>query len=1096
MSTLKVLGSVAALALFATASASAATLNLPAMSCSYSFNTNMGIGARGEMVRDLQKVLNMYPSTQVSMTAGAAGSPGFETTYFGPATRAAVVKFQALHPVDTLTTGFVGPLTRALLNLVCTGSGIPGGSGTNPGTGVGVSVSSTANNGGVLVAGSAQVPVLNFRMTNNTGAAVTLNSIKFIKMGILSDSNISNAYLSSGNNIVAQYTGLSNGILTFSNVGAVIPAGSSVDMSLRLDISASAPSSNLVAFQLASANDITLSSGMVTGTFPINGGNYYVSQVSNPSLASITNVSYQAVANSVDSGTMGFRAGAFTFNVVNNPVKLQSVRLTVSGSVNLSSDLANTKLRVDGQEVATGMMSGDGRVFFDLGANPKTLNTGSHQIEMYTDVLGTPNRNFKVELLRPFDVVLMDTQYNTNISFTTPTGTATTVSVRQGTANMTLASDTPTGNIPVGGSNVTLAKVTFRAAGEGLRIKWLPIQIAKTGGVDWAQNTGSVDAVIRNVQVTVDDGSQLGSTINTPSSCTYGTPVLATNSWDCSIGSPTSNINYLVPANTTRVFSIKADIQTTSGTTTSLRAGFNTPAGTWDGNNVEGQVSFQTSEIPGGLIQGSALTISTTPFMASQNASFSTPTYVAGATMARVGSFSLSASSAEPIDLTSITIQNNYQASPSLSMQNLRLMVNGTEWNYVQPTLASATSTYTFTSPSGQTRIAAGGSVTVDVHTDINTSSSAATYVGPFALVGAVGTGVNTNSNQTLKNSAGSTISTSVPVTGQNVVVAGAGSVSVTVDTSVPPAQQLVLGSTGATLGQFRFTASNNEGLRIDQLTLTATSSVDGAPATFKNLTIWDGGTMIATCNALQLASVTAGYTSLCTIPNGGLVVPQNQSKVLTVKGDVATFSESPSSHNKPYTFRIAAASDVRAYGQASSGLVTVNGTYPLVANAQTALRTKVTATLAPSGSTVNRSRSASDDVATLTLSADSAYSAEFRGVSFTFSGAAYKSGQSFATTTVSLVDAATGVVATTTTATTSLVTLNLAAAEIITQGGSKTYRVRVDSGAFFNTASVSDSFSVQIVAASDLRVREEGGSTDFGLQAKDVPITSTVSYE
>ena len=79
-------------------SASAA-LNLPTMSCAYTFNTNVKLGSRGADVMNLQKVLNMYPG-QTMVAESGAGSPGIETSTFGPATRAAVNKFQALHLVE------------------------------------------------------------------------------------------------------------------------------------------------------------------------------------------------------------------------------------------------------------------------------------------------------------------------------------------------------------------------------------------------------------------------------------------------------------------------------------------------------------------------------------------------------------------------------------------------------------------------------------------------------------------------------------------------------------------------------------------------------------------------------------------------------------------------------------------------------------------------------------------------------------------------------------------------------------------------------------------------------------------------------------
>ncbi|OHA85617.1 MAG: hypothetical protein A2408_01010 [Candidatus Yonathbacteria bacterium RIFOXYC1_FULL_52_10] len=70
---------------------------------------NFEMGALGEDVRTLQKYLNAK-GYQVAKTG--AGSPGNETTKFGAATKAALIKFQTANKI-TPAKGYFGPVTRA-----------------------------------------------------------------------------------------------------------------------------------------------------------------------------------------------------------------------------------------------------------------------------------------------------------------------------------------------------------------------------------------------------------------------------------------------------------------------------------------------------------------------------------------------------------------------------------------------------------------------------------------------------------------------------------------------------------------------------------------------------------------------------------------------------------------------------------------------------------------------------------------------------------------------------------------------------------------------------------------------------------------------
>ncbi|HUY69822.1 MAG TPA: peptidoglycan-binding domain-containing protein, partial [Candidatus Tyrphobacter sp.] len=679
----------------------------------------------------LQQYLNASGDTVAKTGAGSSGN---ETTYFGPATKAAVAKWQAANGV-TPAIGYFGPISRAEYVKLTASTGTTtgtttGGTGTTTGTttgnvpasGLAVSLASTSAAAGSAIAGAGQIPVGSFTFTASNAKGETVTGLTFTKVGVVSDSNITNAYLvDSTGSVVAQYQSLSSGVATFTGLSLNVAAGASATYTLKVDLSTSANAGNTIAWQLTSA---TVSSGdTVTGT-PVTAATQTVTTVSNPSLAKAT-FTFNSVGSSINAGTQGALVADITANVTNNSVYLKGVKFEEVGSAT-ASDIQNLKLYVAGSQVgnAVATAASDGTIYFDLSSANAKLNTGNTDIQLYADIMGSPNRTAQFTILHTYDVSVTDSQYSSGISPSVTTTNATTITINPGTLTVSLDANSPTGNVAEGVSAVTLGKFDVKAAGEAVRINYLDAEIVGTGWTAIASST----ADLTNVRIIDDVGGQVGNTISTIATgsttgdCTYSNP--NTSTLVCHFGDSSSNINYTIPANTTRVLSVVADLASTV-TATALQASLPTMT-----SNAIGQISNQTTS--SGAATGGSLTVITNSLTSATNNNVGTLTYAVGASNVEVGSFILTASSAQGVNVSSLTLTTT--ASSTLELQNLKVMVGSTQFGSSQGTVkTSAATDYAF-SGSTPINVAAGQSVTVNVKADILSGSTAGTYAGVVTL--------------------------------------------------------------------------------------------------------------------------------------------------------------------------------------------------------------------------------------------------------------------------------------------------------------------------------------------------------------------------
>lgn len=91
-------------------------VNTDGTGTAYTFTRNLTVGSVGEDVRALQKILNAEGFTVAPTGPGSAGN---ESTYFGLATKAALMKYQNFYRQElglTAGTGYFGPATRKFVN--------------------------------------------------------------------------------------------------------------------------------------------------------------------------------------------------------------------------------------------------------------------------------------------------------------------------------------------------------------------------------------------------------------------------------------------------------------------------------------------------------------------------------------------------------------------------------------------------------------------------------------------------------------------------------------------------------------------------------------------------------------------------------------------------------------------------------------------------------------------------------------------------------------------------------------------------------------------------------------------------------------------
>ena len=311
------------------------------------------------------KSFNMCADTQVA--ASGVGSMGMETSTFGPATKAAVMKFQAKHGI-TPVAGLFGPLTHAKMNAGGCGTTVsttlPAGCtstvGFSPITGASCATGTVAPQTGpvtamlastnpassTLVAGQATADVAHFAFSG-TG---TVTTVTLQRIGVSADATLSNVYLFDGATRLTDAASVTNGgMITFSSPSGLFMVNGSKTISVRSDIDGSSNGQTV---------GVKLVSFMTTGATAVNANvSSNLHSVASATLAAVAAGTVTPTNSTINPG-VSQTLWQSTLNVTQRDVWLKRIAFRQIGSAPASA-MQNFKLYVNGTQVGSTVASID-----------------------------------------------------------------------------------------------------------------------------------------------------------------------------------------------------------------------------------------------------------------------------------------------------------------------------------------------------------------------------------------------------------------------------------------------------------------------------------------------------------------------------------------------------------------------------------------------------------------------------------------------------------------------------------------------------------------------------------------------------------------
>lgn len=831
------------------------------------FTRSLTTGSTGSDVKMLQEMLNACADTALAVTAGSAGSAGYESMYFGNATKAAVAKYQTKYNISP-AVGYFGPMTRA--NVAAKGNecggttttlppgcvstsgfspitGQPCSGGTTTQTGpVTASLSATNPAPSVLVAGQATADLAHFTFTG-TG---TVTNVTLQRIGVSADTTPANVYLFDGAMRITDAASVTNGgAITFNNASGLFTVNGSKTIAVKADIAGST-NGQTVGVRLVSF----MSMGATAATTANLSGNTH--SIATATLAAVSAGTVTPSGSTINPGPAQ-TLWQSTLSVTQRDVWLKRIAFRQIGSAPANA-VSNFKLYVNGVQVGSTVAGMDSMsyVTFDLSTNPVLLAAGSRLVRVEADVVSGASRTVQLSLRQAADVDFVDKDYGVNITPTsTPWVSASAITIAGGSGgSMIVQKDTSvaSGDVTADATDVVVGKFTAQAFGEAIKIETIKAA--------FYSSDATIDS-LRNGRVLIN-GVQYGSTA-TLVTCDTDSDA------DCD-GSDTSGtgtsftLNYVVPAGQIATIEIHSDVYDNDGTNGISANDTLVGAIAVGTSNAVKQDSLGYLSVPSSIVLGQTMTVKTASASLAKDTSYANQTINLPQTAYKLGDWNLTAGTAEDLNVNTVSVDFASVSGSTFTaadLTNVYVKV-GSNMSTVYATVSASGNTFSLPT----TMVAKGSSVVVEVYANL--------LSGGVTATDSIRATATVSGNSAVS---GTSVTTSA-VAGQTIAY-GSGTLTISLDGS-SPLNQIAAGNQEVIAGTFKFQASNDN-FTVKEVDVSVPSAT--AASAVSMVSLYDGATLVQSL-PLSGNDADSGTNNMASFTSLNWVVTSNTTKVLTVK--------------------------------------------------------------------------------------------------------------------------------------------------------------------------------------------------------------------